>query len=146
MLKYFFKPPKVEGFFKHYSDYPIEHWRWEDFTPAEIASRTVVYGRRGPKGPLLVDTRALDMLQALRDKINKPMFINSAYRTSDYNRFIGATPRSKHRRGIAFDVSMHNHNVGEFVKAAREVGFKGIGYYSTFTHIDARDTEAEWYG
>jgi len=124
----------------------MSKWVWDDFTPGEIASRTVVNNRRGPKGPLLLNTRAMDMLQEVRDTLGIPMFINSAYRSPEYNTFVGGASRSKHMEGIAFDVSMHNHNVGAFVAVAKRVGFKGVGYYNTFTHIDARSTEAEWFG
>jgi len=132
--------------FTHYSKFPMDKWVWDDFTPGEIASRTVVNGRRGPKGPLLINYRAMNMLQEMRTLLDRPFIVNSAYRSPEYNAFVGGAPRSKHMEGIAFDISMHNHNVGAFVEAAKRVGFKGIGYYNTFTHIDARDTAAEWFG
>lgn len=136
----------LERFYNHYSNFPMIDWVWEDFTPGEIASRTVVNGRRGPKGPLLINYRAMCMLQELRSLLGEPCVVNSAYRSPEYNAFVGGAKRSKHLEGIAFDISMHNHNVGKFVEAARRVGFKGIGYYNTFTHIDARENEAVWYG
>lgn len=132
-------------YFEHYSQFPMDKWVWDDFTPGEIASRTVVNGRRGPKGPLLINYRAMNMLQEMRSELGVPFIVNSAYRSPEYNAFVEGSPRSKHMEGIAFDVSMHNHNVGAFVEAAKRVGFKGIGYYNTFTHIDARGTEAVWY-
>ena len=40
--------------------------------------------------------------------------------------------------GIAFDIAMANHDPQVFEAAAREVGFKGFGYYPRpgFIHID----------
>lgn len=134
------------AFYEHWSDYPMRHWDWANFTPEELASPTIVNGKRGPKGPLLLNFDALDKLQLLRDTIGKPFHINSAYRTPMYNAFVGGASRSKHMEGIAFDISMHNHVRNDFVKMAREIGFNGIGYYSTFTHIDTRENQAEWWG
>jgi hypothetical protein len=53
-------------------------------------------------------------------------------------------------QGMAFDVSMSNHNPAEFEAAATGTGFKGIGHYpgSNFMHIDAREspTVIRWKG
>lgn len=136
----------TKEFYNHYSEFPMSKWRWPDFTPGEIASRTRVSNGVGPKGPLLLDYRSMDMLQELRDRIGKPFYVNSAFRSEEYNQFIGGASRSYHVQGMAFDISMHNHNVGSFVSQAKALGFKGIGYYNSFTHIDTRDTNAEWYG
>ena len=48
-------------------------WRWPNFSPAEIACR-------GP-GKLLVNEPALERLQALRDRLGKPLVVRSAYRS-----------------------------------------------------------------
>lgn len=134
------------AYYEHWSEYPMHLWDWPNFTPEELASRTVVNGERGPKGPLLLNFHALDCLQDLRDFIGKPFHVNSAYRSPEYNRFVGGATRSKHMEGIAFDISMDNHERGEFIRMARQFGFNGIGHYSTFTHIDTRENPAEWWG
>jgi hypothetical protein len=134
------------AYYEHWSEYPMHLWDWPDFTPEEIASRTVVNGGRGPKGPLLLNFDALDKLQELRSLIGKPFHVNSAYRSPEYNRFVGGASRSKHMEGIAFDISMHNQNRTEFVRLVRQFGFNGIGHYGTFTHIDTRPNQAEWWG
>lgn len=126
--------------YAHWRDVPESAWRWPSFSPAEIACRGT--------GKLLIDERALDMLQALRDKIGKPLILNSAYRSPEHNRRVGGAVHSKHLEGIAFDVRMDNHEPQDFMAAARAVGFKGIGEYPVlgFCHIDARDTPANWTG
>ena len=134
------------AYYDHWSEYPMQYWDWPDFSPREIASRTVVNGQRGPKGPLLLNFDAMDKLQHLRDIIGKPFYVNSAYRSPEYNEFVGGASRSKHMEGIAFDIDMSNHNRQEFIDLARQVGFNGIGHYNTFTHIDTRENPAEWWG
>ena len=81
---------------------------------------------------------ALDRLQALRDRLDKPLIVRSAYRSPEHNRAVGGAKRSKHMDGTAFDIAMANHDPVAFEAAAREVGFLGFGYYprSGFMHVD----------
>jgi lysozyme family protein len=55
-----------------------------------------------------------------------------------HNRKIGSKDTSQHRLGKAFDVMMTNQDPAAFERAARAVGFTGIGHYpkSGFMHID----------
>jgi zinc D-Ala-D-Ala carboxypeptidase len=114
----------------HFSEVDTRAWRWPNFSPAEIACRGT--------GKLLVNEPALDKLQALRDRLGKPLIIRSAYRSPEHNRAVGGATRSKHMEGTAFDVAMRNHDPVAFEAAARGVGFLGFGYYprSGFMHID----------
>ncbi|WP_094462851.1 YcbK family protein [Pannonibacter phragmitetus] len=116
--------------YKHWRDVPERSWRWKNFSPAEIACRG--------SGSLRINEEALDKLQALRDRLGKPLIVRSAYRSPAHNRAVGGAPRSKHMDGTAFDISMANHDPVAFEAAARAVGFLGFGYYprSGFMHID----------
>ncbi|WP_296761768.1 D-Ala-D-Ala carboxypeptidase family metallohydrolase [Sediminimonas sp.] len=116
--------------FADYRDVPDALWRWPDFSPAEIACRGT--------GRLKLHPEALDKLQALRDRLGKPMIVNSAYRSPAHNKAVGGATRSKHMDGTAFDISMANHDPEVFEAAARDVGFLGFGTYprSNFMHID----------
>lgn len=64
--------------------------------------------------------------------------MRSGYRSPAHNQAVGGAPRSKHLDGAAFDIAMTNHDPVAFEEAAREVGFKGFGFYrrSGFMHID----------
>lgn len=46
---------------------------------------------------------ALDKLQALRDRLGKPLIVRSAYRSPEHNRAVGGATRSKYMEGAAFD-------------------------------------------
>jgi zinc D-Ala-D-Ala carboxypeptidase len=118
--------------YAHVRDVPVTNWRWPDFSPAELACRG--------SGELVVDPRALDMLQSLRNRLGRPMIVTSAYRSPAHNARVGGAPRSRHLQGIAFDVRMDNHDPEAFIAQARAVGFHGIGTYPRqgFVHIDAR--------
>jgi zinc D-Ala-D-Ala carboxypeptidase len=116
--------------YRHFRDVPQHLWRWPNFSPAEIACRGT--------GQLKLHLEALDKLQALRDRLGKPLIVLSAYRSPEHNRKVGGAPRSKHMDGTAFDVAMTNHDPVAFEAAARAVGFLGFGFYprSGFIHID----------
>jgi uncharacterized protein YcbK (DUF882 family) len=106
-------------FYTHWRDVPAAAWRWPNFSPAEIACRGT--------GRLLLNAAALDALQALRDRVGKPLIIRSAYRSPEHNRAVGGAKASKHMQGIAFDVAMANHDPEAFEAAARAIGFRGFG-------------------
>ena len=116
--------------FRHFRDVPVTLWRWPNFSPAEIACRGT--------GQLKLRPAALDKLQALRDRLGKPLIVRSAYRSPEHNRAVGGAPRSKHMIGAAFDIAMSNHDPAAFEAAARAVGFLGFGFYprSGFMHVD----------
>ena len=118
------------AFHRHWRDVPESTWRWPNFSPAEIACRGT--------GKLLVNKPALDKLQALRDRLGKPLIVRSAYRSPEHDRAVGGATRSKHLDGAAFDIAMANHDPVAFEAAAREMGFLGFGFYprSGFIHVD----------
>lgn len=127
--------------YNKWQDFPEAEWRWKNFSPREMACRGT--------GRLMVNERAMDMLQALRDTLGKPLIITSAYRSPEHNRNVGGAKSSKHMEGIAFDVRMDNHDPHEFEAVARRIGFTGFGYYpkSGFMHIDigpARSWGTPW--
>ena len=124
--------------YNHWTEFPESQWRWPSFSPQELACRGT--------GKLAIDERSMDMLQELRDKVGKPMVLNSAYRSPEHNRRVGGAKGSLHMKAMAYDCRMDNHDPQEFIAAALEVGFMGIGQYADkgFTHIDTRSTRANF--
>ena len=117
-------------FYSHWHNVPQDSWRWPSFSPAEIACRG--------SGAIRIHEEALDRLQALRNRLGKPLIVRSGYRSPEHNRTVGGTPASKHMLGTAVDIAMANHDPVAFEAAARAEGFLGFGTYprSGFTHID----------
>lgn len=117
---------------EHYSKVPPAAWPWKSFPPAEIACRG--------SGEIKISVDAMNRLTALRCMIGAPMIINSAYRSPAHNKRVGGARNSQHVQGIAFDVSMDNHDPEVFVAAAKACGFTGIGWYppgkGNFIHLD----------
>ena len=125
----------------HYSRVDMSEWRWPNFQPHELASKR--------EGALMIDTDALDKLQALRTALGQPMTVVSAYRSPAHNKAVGGAKNSYHMKAMAFDIAMHNHDPHEFERLARDAGFTGFGFYphKGFMHIDigpARQWGPRW--
>lgn len=93
----------------------------------------------------IIDLDHVKRLQLLRDKLNKACTITSAYRAPTHNKKVGGVSNSRHTKGDATDVQFSGVSPTEVAKAAKEIGFTGIGIYDTFTHVDSRPGRlAEW--
>lgn len=111
----------------HYTK--VQGWFWPNFTPKEIACKG--------DGMIVIDRPSMDALQRLRTLIGKPLIINSAYRSPNYNKKIGGAPKSQHLLGKAFDIRLTTEVTREKIhQFAPAAGFNGIGDYNTFVHVD----------
>ena len=93
---------------------------------------------------VLIDSELVERLQALRDLLGKPININSAYRTLAHNKKVGGQELSPHLAGQAADIVCPGYPPSEIAKAAETVGFRGIGLYDTFVHVDVNPRCARW--
>lgn len=99
-------------------------------------------------------TLLAENLQVLRDFIDQPIDLNSAYRTPAYNEKVGGSPKSQHLVALAGDIDCSELNwtprqIAKIIESLIELGLMtegGIGIYSTFVHYDARGTKARWKG
>ena len=115
--------------------------RWSNFSARELACRC---RGRFCGGEYWHDAVFLDAMQALRDEIARPLFINSGHRCAEWNIAVGGAPRSMHRT-IAVDISLANQNRHDLLDAAIRHGFTGLGLGKTFLHLDRRQDPARWY-
>lgn len=76
---------------------------------------------------------------------SRSITINSAYRTAAYNKKVGGSFNSQHILGKALDLQPPNGLlVSQFYEELRTnaewMGIRGLGKYSTFVHVDIRDS------
>lgn len=85
----------------------------------------------------LMDKELLDMLDDVRDKFDKPIHINSGFRTPAHNEAVGGTENSSHLKGLAVDIACDN-SIDRFdlINCLLDVGFSRIGVAKTFIHAD----------
>lgn len=93
-----------------------------------------------------IDDKLVELLQKLRDRLNVPLIVNSAFRCEVRNNQVGGATRSQHLYGKAADIAMRTIplSIEEVAEIADELGFDGIGLYNTFIHLDVRGSKARW--
>jgi len=134
--------PSIE----EYTDLP----KWDDLESGSDARLKIQGGwvtRMTParEGWDLIPIDVKVLLMRLQKEANNagivtgPLRLNSGYRNPEYNEKVGGAKASQHLSGNAVDLTWSGFNpydVGEFVQLARRIGFKGVGYYNTFVHVD----------
>lgn len=81
--------------------------------------------------------------QLLRDVMNQPVIINSAYRTASHNKSQGGTSQSRHLKSCALDLYIKGvapQMIADFVYS---VGLIRVHKYSNFVHFDT-DRSPRW--
>lgn len=98
--------------------------------------------------PIFIAPELVTVLQKIRSHFGKSVTVTSAYRTPSRNKAVGGTEFSMHLYGCAADIKVAGiapKTVAQYAeKLLSDKG--GIGSYSTFTHIDVRQTKARWKG
>ncbi|MCT4507844.1 MAG: D-Ala-D-Ala carboxypeptidase family metallohydrolase [Tepidibacter sp.] len=111
-------------------------------------------------GEILLNQEVIEHIQRLqkfRDWYNRPMTINSGFRTVEYNRKVGGAKASQHLKGLATDIalprefySFNKTRQDEFLDHIKQKWFElcdengvngGVGIYKTFIHLDSRTTK-----
>ncbi len=80
-------------------------------------------------------------LQKVRDYIKVPIRVNSAYRTLEYNKYIGSSIGSYHIKCMAVDTKPIGYPLFKYWSALLKLTlFNGYGYYrfGRFVHSDLR--------
>ena len=86
-----------------------------------------------------------NQLQIVRDIINKPIHINSAYRTKEWNKSVGGATSSKHLEAKAVDIMVKGMATTDLaIYFAKLTEFNGYGIAKGFLHIDLRNEFTIW--
>ena len=89
-------------------------------------------------------------LQVLRDELNRPITINSGYRSPKHNAKIGGAKHSQHLLGKASDIVVDELTPQEVAVVIEELirdgkmKQGGLKAYNSFTHYDIRGVRARW--
>lgn len=96
--------------------------------------------------PVLVHPELVKVLQDIRTHFGRPITINSAFRTPEYNKKVGGERQSQHLYGRAADIVIPGVSPKKVAEYAETLlpNTGGIGIYSNFTHIDCREKKARW--
>lgn len=84
------------------------------------------------------------ILQQIRDYFDKPVIINSGYRTAAYNKKVNGASNSYHLYGTAADIRIDGVTPLMTAAFSESIGVKGIGMYGSFVHVDTRIRKYYW--
>lgn len=93
---------------------------------------------------LYVDCELIEKLEVMRLYFDAPITINSAYRTKAHNAKVKGSPKSQHLFGRAADIVVKGITPAQVAEFAKKIGFRGVGQYGNFVHVDTRETISYW--
>ncbi|MHB9131171.1 MAG: YcbK family protein [Armatimonadota bacterium] len=113
----------------------------QNFSKAEFACKCC--------GQVHVEAKLVAGLQALRERIGKPIHINSGYRCPKHNAAVGGVPKSQHPLGKAADIHVKGMAMADLYRQAEAIpqfAGGGIGLYPdrNFVHVDVRGFATRW--
>lgn len=143
---------KLADTLEHFIDgLNLRYFKGREFTPYWDRTRNGIKNTVPPASlwPNIVPT--LQVLNLLRTRLGTPLYLNSTYRSSAYNRAVGGVGDSMHSQFRAIDFSSDHvspRRLHQYLMELRRNGiFKGgLGLYQTFVHIDTRGRNADWKG
>ena len=118
----------------------------ENFSKSEFDSKD---GAEMPHDILMNVQKLAGQLQILRNNINKPITINSGYRSPEHNKAIGVS-NSQHVLGKAADIKVKGISTRILAALIEDLINDGdmlqggLGIYDTFVHYDIRKNKARW--
>jgi len=119
----------------------------KNFNKREFNSKD---GKKMPHEVFLNVKELANNLQVIRDCINSPLHINSAYRSPEHNKAIGGVSNSQHLLGKSADITAKDfspvqlYSIIEGLIEQGKVSEGGLGIYNGFVHYDIRGTKARW--
>lgn len=96
---------------------------------------------------VILNNELVAVLEKARQQFDKPIKINSGYRTVAYNSALkNSSPNSQHTHGNAADIVVTGVKPIDVYNYFNETypNTYGVGIYNTFVHIDVRPNKARW--
>ena len=114
-----------------------EHFSLEELTVSETAARKGLSNT--PDNDALFDLKRLAaFLESIRETVDKPIKINSAYRAPEVNASVGGSKTSQHCKGQAADIRVAGMTPDQVVQAiiAAKLPFdQVIREFDSWTHV-----------
>jgi len=119
-----------------------EHFSLEELTRSEVAERKGLDNT--PNASEIANlTRLAALLEQVRSLLNKPIMLNSGFRSKPVNDSVGSKDSSQHRIGCAADIRVPGMTPKQVVEAiiASDIGYdQVIEEFSSWTHISVPNT------
>lgn len=82
------------------------HFTLEELSVSQLATRRGIDNTPPPAARIALKALAENILEPLRKKAGKPVFVSSAFRCKELNNRIGGAPDSQHCDGEAADITL----------------------------------------
>lgn len=124
----------------------VNNWWWKQDKNIRLGPNWVFNPKKSGIPPnigyLKMGLKELEMLNEVGKMIGSKLRVTSAYRSPEYNKWVGGESKSFHMKGQAMDVLMGGVDRAAFYAACKKVGFTGFGGYRSkgFIHVDTRSS------
>lgn len=115
-----------------------KNFTYEEFTASDTAKRNGVLNHITDFATRdNVKALAEEVLQPLRDKLQKPITISSGYRCPKLNELVGGAKNSYHTNGSAADIIVRGMVPYEVARVVLDMGleFEEMGLANNYLHI-----------
>jgi uncharacterized protein YcbK (DUF882 family) len=89
---------------------------------------------------VFIDDYLVSILDILRNQVKKPVYINSGYRTPEWNKKCDGAKYSYHMRGMAADIRVEGMTAKQVANELNKIipDECGIIVYKSWVHFDVR--------
>ena len=118
-----------------------------ELTQSQEAARTGLDNTPTTEHIKSLNLLCANILQPLRDKVDRPIVISSGYRSVNLNRLIGGSVFSQHTTGQAADFTIPSMTVEEVISIIRELNLpvdQCINEYGQWIHISHRHNRGQF--
>ena len=119
-----------------------------NFTLEELTASEVAQRKGLDNTPNATETanlvRTAELLEQVRSLLNKPILVNSAFRSKPVNDSVGSKDTSQHRIGCAADIRVPGMTPKQVVQACIDGGIpfdQIIEEFGSWTHISVPNTK-----
>ena len=121
-----------------------------NFTLEELTASEVAQRKGLDNTPNATETanliRTAELLEQVRSLLNKPILVNSAFRSKPVNDSVGSKDTSQHRIGCAADIRVPGLTPKQVVQACIDGGIpfdQIIEEFGSWTHISVPNTKEQ---
>lgn len=121
------------------------HFTLQELTQSETALRNG-WENKPDANEINNLTRLAELLEQVRKVLNKPILINSAYRSKKVNDAVGSKDSSQHRIGCAADIRVPGMTPDQVCRAIKESDIQFdqlIREFDSWTHISVTNHAGE---
>lgn len=113
------------------------HFSWQEFEQSSTAKKLGI-DNSIPSDPQIIQSikdLVLNLLEPLRKAYNKPLIINSGYRTPELNKAVNGAKNSQHTKGQAADIHAPDPLILAQLIQKHKLPYDQLILYSTFIHL-----------